>query len=250
MHLPVAPKCNIQCNYCNRRYDCLNESRPGVTSEVLSPTQAFEKFIRVKEKFPNLTVVGFAGPGDALENFAEVRQSVELIKEYDPEICFCLSTNGLRLPEFVQEVLDIGISHITITINTVNPDIGRQIYTGVDPEVLLKNQLYGLKYLADRGAIVKVNIVAIKGINDETIEETVKAVKPLGAYKTNIMQLIPANGTVFQDKPIMDIRELNIIRKKCSVHLQQMYHCRQCRADAIGLLHKDRSIEFRTPCAE
>ena len=36
MHLPVAPKCNIQCNYCNRRYDCCNESRPGVTSEVLS----------------------------------------------------------------------------------------------------------------------------------------------------------------------------------------------------------------------
>ena len=32
MHLPVAPACNISCNYCNRRYDCINESRPGVTS--------------------------------------------------------------------------------------------------------------------------------------------------------------------------------------------------------------------------
>ncbi len=30
MHLPVAPACNIQCNYCNRKYDCSNESRPGV----------------------------------------------------------------------------------------------------------------------------------------------------------------------------------------------------------------------------
>ena len=40
VHLPVAPKCNIQCNYCNRKYDCVNESRPGVTSTVLSPEQA------------------------------------------------------------------------------------------------------------------------------------------------------------------------------------------------------------------
>jgi len=34
-HLPVAPRCNIQCNYCNRKYDCVNESRPGVSSAVL-----------------------------------------------------------------------------------------------------------------------------------------------------------------------------------------------------------------------
>ena len=25
MHVAVAPACNIQCNYCNRKYDCANE---------------------------------------------------------------------------------------------------------------------------------------------------------------------------------------------------------------------------------
>ena len=29
MHVAVAPACNIQCHYCNRKYDCANESRPG-----------------------------------------------------------------------------------------------------------------------------------------------------------------------------------------------------------------------------
>ena len=28
-------RCNIQCNYCDRKFDCTNESRPGVTSGVL-----------------------------------------------------------------------------------------------------------------------------------------------------------------------------------------------------------------------
>src|SRR5574343_196277 len=37
MHVSVAPACNIKCNYCNRKYDCSNESRPGVVSELLTP---------------------------------------------------------------------------------------------------------------------------------------------------------------------------------------------------------------------
>ena len=64
MHLPIAPKCNISCNYCLRKYDCVNESRPGVTTEILSPKEAFAKYKIVKAKMPNLTVVGIAGPGD------------------------------------------------------------------------------------------------------------------------------------------------------------------------------------------
>ena len=27
LHLPVAPSCNIQCAYCDRRFDCPNESQ-------------------------------------------------------------------------------------------------------------------------------------------------------------------------------------------------------------------------------
>ena len=36
MHVAVAPACNIQCHYCNRKYDCANESRPGVVSSCWS----------------------------------------------------------------------------------------------------------------------------------------------------------------------------------------------------------------------
>ena len=30
VHLPIAPNCNIQCNYCNRLFDCLNVSAAGL----------------------------------------------------------------------------------------------------------------------------------------------------------------------------------------------------------------------------
>ena len=50
-HLPVAPKCNIQCNYCVRDFDCVNESRPGVTTKVLSPDEAVAMVKLVLEKY-------------------------------------------------------------------------------------------------------------------------------------------------------------------------------------------------------
>ena len=69
IHLPVAKKCNIQCNYCLRKFDCPNESRPGITTRLLTPEEAFEKYFRVKAEMSNLKVVGIAGPGDALAEF-------------------------------------------------------------------------------------------------------------------------------------------------------------------------------------
>ena len=256
MHIPVAPKCNISCNYCSRKYDCPNESRPGVTSEVLTPEQALEKFIEVKSKLENLTVVGIAGPGDVLANFDKTKRTLELIRQIDPEITFCLSTNGLMLPFYANDLIQLGVSHVTITINAADPKIGAKIYKYVDylgnrlegeeaAWILRYNQMSGLKYLADRGVICKVNIVMIKGINEHHIQEVVRKAKECGAFMTNIMQMIPAPGSVFESMPLVSNIELNEMRKKCEADLKQMHHCRQCRADAIGTLENDCSINFR-----
>lgn len=256
MHIPVAPKCNISCNYCSRKYDCANESRPGVTSEVLTPEEALNKYKEVKKSIPNLKVLGIAGPGDALANFEETKKSIELIKKEDPEVTFCLSTNGLMLPFYANELINLGVSHITITINAVDTSIGAKIYKEVNflgtkytgeeaAEILMNNQLAGLKFLASKGVICKVNTVMIKGVNDDHIVEVIKKVKENGAYITNIMQMIPVEGSVFEDKPLVSNIELNSMRKECEKYIKQMYHCKQCRADAIGTLSQDRSIDFR-----
>ncbi|MDD7795627.1 nitrogenase cofactor biosynthesis protein NifB [Clostridium sp. 'White wine YQ'] len=256
IHLPIAPKCNISCNYCLRKYDCPNESRPGVTTEILSPIEALEKYKYVKSKMDNLTVVGIAGPGDSLANFEQTKRTLQLIKNYDKDVTFCLSTNGLMLPFYANDLVELGVTHVTITINAVDPKIGAKVYKYVDylgtkyigeeaAEILLNNQLLGLKFLTSKGIVCKINIVMLKGINDEHIEEVVKKVKEYGATITNIMQLIPVKGSVFEDMPLVSNVELMNLRKKCGEHIEQMYHCKQCRADAIGTLENDQSIKFR-----
>jgi len=256
MHLPVAPRCNISCNYCNRKFDCLHESRPGVTSEILSPETALLKYKFVKEKVENLSVVGIAGPGDALANWEETRRTIELFKQSGQDVIFCLSTNGLMLPEYAGRLVELGVKHVTVTVNCLEPKTGEKIYKYVHYKgkrfegvkgaaILISNQLAGIEYLAGHGVAVKVNIVMLEGINDLHIPDIVKKVKELGAFITNIMPLIPAKGCAFENLPQTPMKEINRMRSICRADLPQMYHCRQCRADAIGLLDDDRSLEFR-----
>lgn len=256
IHLPVAPKCNIQCNYCVRKYDCPNESRPGVTTEILTPEQAFEKYRLVKSRMKNLTVAGIAGPGDSLANFEETKRTLELIRAYDPGVTFCLSTNGLMLPFYAEELLRLGVTHVTVTVNAVDPKIGARIYAHVRylgqtytgeaaAGLLLANQLAGIRYLTSHGAVCKVNTVVLRGINEAHIEDVVKRAKELGCDITNIMQLIPVQGSAFEAMPLVSNREIMKLRGRCESILPQMYHCRQCRADAVGTLDNDLSIEYR-----
>ena len=257
MHLPIAPKCSIQCNYCLRKYDCPNESRPGVTTEILTPEAALEKYKQVRAAMPNLKVVGIAGPGDSLANFAETERTLSLIRAFDAEVTFCLSTNGLMLPLYAQRLIELGVTHVTITINAVEPAIGAKIYAYVDymgkrytgeagAGILLGNQLSGLQYLTAHGVICKVNIVMLKDVNDHHIETVVQKVKQLGAKVTNIMQMIPVKGSAFEKMPLVSQKEIMAMRTHCGVYLEQMMHCRQCRADAIGTLGNDVSIEYRS----
>jgi nitrogenase cofactor biosynthesis protein NifB len=255
MHLPVAKNCNIKCNYCLRKYDCPNESRPGITSRILTPEDALDRYLTARDKLNNLTVVGIAGPGDALADFEKTKNTLTLIREVDENVIFCISTNGLLLPYYAEELAKLGVTHVTITINAVEPAIGARIYEHVTfmgksyhgetgAALLMANQFAGISRLKELGIVCKVNTVVLKGINDFHILDTAKKVKEIGAELQNIMQLIPVKGSVFENTPLVSNMEIAELRKACRGIIPQMNHCRQCRADALGTLDNDLSLTF------
>ncbi|MBI4694310.1 MAG: nitrogenase cofactor biosynthesis protein NifB [Gammaproteobacteria bacterium] len=261
MHVAVAPACNIQCNYCNRKYDCSNESRPGVVSERLTPEQAARKVLAVASEIPQMTVLGIAGPGDALANPTKTFETFRRVAERAPDIKLCLSTNGLALPDYVDQIQAFNVDHVTITINMVDPQVGEKIYPWIfydhkrwrgrdAAKILTERQLEGLEMLVSKGILVKVNSVMIPGINDGHLVEVNEAVKSRGAFLHNIMPLISEaeHGTYFglngQRGP--SAQELKLLQDRCEGEMNMMRHCRQCRADAVGLLGEDRSAEFTT----
>jgi len=259
MHVAVAPACNIQCNYCNRKYDCANESRPGVVSEKLTPEQAFRKVVTVANEVPQLSVLGIAGPGDACYDWKKTKKTFELVSREIPDVKLCISTNGLALPDCVDELADMNIDHVTITINMVDPAIGEKIYpwifyqhkrhTGIEAaRILHERQMLGLEMLTARGILTKINSVMIPGVNDEHLKIVNAEVKKRGAFLHNIMPLIsdPAHGTYYGLTGQRGPRhaELKALQDACAGGANLMRHCRQCRADAVGLLGEDRGQEF------
>lgn len=75
-----------------------------------------------------MTVLGIAGPGELLANPQKTFETFRLISEVAPDIKLCLSTNGLALPDWVDEIAKYKVDHVTITINMVDPEVGQHIY--------------------------------------------------------------------------------------------------------------------------
>ena len=246
-HLPVAPKCNIQCNYCIRDFDCVNESRPGVTTKVLPPAEAVVMVRRALEKFPYIKVIGIAGPGEPLAN-DETIETLRLLHEEFPNVIKCLSTNGLMLPDKIDLLQKYGVGNITVTLNAIDPEIGAKIvqfvdykgkrYTGVEgAKVLLENQLKGIEMAVARNMIVKINTVYIPGTNEDHIPEIAKKVGEMGVYTFNVIPLIAQYKFADVTPPTPEMKRK--MQDECSKYVKQMRHCQRCRSDAIGRLGHD-----------
>ncbi len=250
VHLPVAPKCNIQCNYCNRSYDCVNESRPGVTSSVLTPRQAVDYLKALTEKHPNITVAGIAGPGDPFATPDSTMETIRLMKEETPQMIACLSSNGLNISPYVDELAELGVDHVTITINGIDTDVtepvyswvrnGKQIFRGKQgAELLLEKQLEAVKLLKDKGITVKINTIVMPGINEIHIPEIAQRVSEMGADTMNLIPLYPVKDTMFEDEEEPSKELMKDLRKMIGTYIKPMTHCARCRADAAGLLGQD-----------
>ena len=245
-HVPIAPKCNIFCNFCTRDIND-DENRPGVASCVLNPDEAIGSVDHALSQGP-ISVVGVAGPGDSLYN-EETFEFFDKLNSTHGDLIKCLSTNGLLLPKNAQKLADLGVNSVTVTINAIDPEIAKDIYSfiryegkvykGVEAtEILIKNQLEGVEKASDLGMVVKVNSVLIPGVNDKHIVEIAKEVKKRGAALMNVLPLIPLNK--MKDIPKPDCAMMEQVREEVEEVIPVFRACTQCRADAYGIPGKHK----------
>jgi nitrogen fixation protein NifB len=247
IHLPVAPNCNVQCNFCKRIYDCANESRPGVTTALLTPKQALEYLRRVLHKDPRISVVGIAGPGDPMATPMLTMETLTLVRQYYPDMILCVASNGLNVAPHVEGLAALDVSHVTLTINAIDPEIGARVYAWINhgkrvyrgvagAELLWRRQAEAIRLLKEHDVTVKVNTIIIPGVNDEHVVDVARRVAELGADIANCVPLYPVEGTPFGDLESPTAERVNAIRADVAQHLPIMTHCTRCRADAVGLL--------------
>jgi nitrogen fixation protein NifB len=255
IHLPVAPRCNMQCNFCNRKYDCVNEGHPGVTSAMLTPSQALDYLTDAVRRRPEIAVAGFAGPGDPFANPRETMQTLRLVRQAFPSMLLCVATNGLAIGPYIEELAELEVSHVTLTINAVDPEVGARIYSWMRDgkrimrgapaaELLWDRQREAVKKLKEHGITVKINSILIPGINEHHMPEVAETAAALGADLFNCMPMVPVEGSEFENLPVSDGPMIEHVRSLSRIFLPQMMHCARCRADAVGLISEAASPSY------
>ncbi|TEB10537.1 radical SAM protein [Pelotomaculum propionicicum] len=201
IHLPVASGCNIKCNYCSRKFDCVNENAPGFITKTISPREALKKVHNMMRQDVRLRVVGVAGPGEALAD-KETMDTLSMLHSCYPNLIKCISTNGLMLEESLDLLQEFGVKTVTVTVNAIDPDIARKIYGWVfyknkphygfaGASLLIDKQIAGIREANSRGILVKVNTVLIPGINDIHLKQVAITVRKAGAFVMNVIPLVP-----------------------------------------------------------
>jgi nitrogen fixation protein NifB len=245
MHLPVCPACNIQCKFCERKIGGGDaEIRPGRAASLIRPEDAGDYVAEALKLCPEITVVGIAGPGDTLATDHALR-AFRVIDARFPMLIKCMSTNGLLLPERIDELVEARINTLTVTVNAVNPAILSRLCSGIvyhgkfyEGEeaglILIRNQLDGIRLASKAGIVVKVNAVFAPDINGGHIKNIAKQVGRAGADIFNIIPLIPQQE--LQDQRAPNCEEIDSVRTAAEQYVPVFKHCQHCRADAVGLL--------------
>jgi cyclic pyranopterin phosphate synthase len=106
-----------------------------------------------------------------------------------------LTTNGTQLPRYAQPLRDLGVTRVNISLDTLYPDRFRAITRWGD----MAQVMAGIDAAERAGLKVKLNAVALKGVNEDEIDDLVRFAHGRGADLTLIETMplgeIDANRT-------------------------------------------------------
>jgi cyclic pyranopterin phosphate synthase len=184
MRLSVTDRCNLRCIYCSPG----REFRFIPRKEILS----YEEFLRLARLASGLGIVKFRVTGGeplVRKGLAGFIRSLVGLKGADD---ISLTTNGILLGDHLDELWDAGLRRINISLDTLDPQTFEEI-TGGGRLADVLEAIDGA--LAKGFAPVKINVVLLKGKNDDVSRFVDLArEKPVHVRFIELMDFSPAQG--------------------------------------------------------
>lgn len=192
IRVSVTDRCNLRCIYC----------RPAKHFHQLDRSQilSFEEIIRlIKIAVLNgITKVRLTG-GDPLVR-KDIVKLIKSISQLDGISDLSLTTNGILLSQMAHKLYDAGLRRINISLDSLKKSKFEDI-TGLDG---LKQVLKGIEAVKQIGfAPIKINVVIIKGINDDEILDLAKLSLD-NSFHIRFIEFMPVgNNQLWQKKRYM-----------------------------------------------
>ena len=170
VHLPVAPKALARGRF----------SPEKVLPRALSPDQALSWLEYLAGQGQVVKVVNINGPGDPLATPELTLLTLGLLRERYPGVSLCLTTLGIGAAAHAAELARVGLAHVSILLDAVDPEVAQRIYAWIRPGtknmpldkascLLIDEQAESIAALVKAGVNVQAKTTVYPCINSEHI---------------------------------------------------------------------------------
>lgn len=232
LRISITDRCNLSCMYChNEGAECCT---CGPVGNEMSP-ELICSIIREAAKF-GVRKVKFSG-GEPLfrKDFEDILACLPPLKEVSA------TTNGILLEKRAKTLKAAGLDRINVSLDSLDPEKYRKI-TGAPPPGTLEKVIRGINSAVEAGLTpVKLNMVLLKGINENEIDEMMDFIRP---YKGKvILQLIELmNIDPELSKYTIDSKTLekSLEERASEVRVRHLHHRKKYMIDGV-------EVEFVRP---
>ncbi len=165
LRVSVTERCNFRCQYCMPE-----KPFSWVPKENLLSFEEMFEFMKVciDEGINKIRITG----GEPLLR-EDLDKFIKMIYDYKPDIDLAMTTNAFLLKGAAQRLKDAGLKRINVSIDTLIPAVAEKIAQ----KDVLKNVLEGVNEALAVGLKVKVNMVPMKGMNENEILDVLEYCK-------------------------------------------------------------------------
>lgn len=157
LRISLTERCNFRCQYCMPE-----KPFSWVPKENLLSFDELFMFVKVAID-GGVTKIRLTGGEPLIRE--KLSDFIAMIHNYKPDIDLAMTTNGSMLAGVAQELKDAGLNRLNISLDSLKADVAAKI-AGKD---VLKSVLEGVEKALEVGFNVKLNMVPLKGINDNEI---------------------------------------------------------------------------------
>ncbi|MRI83975.1 MAG: GTP 3',8-cyclase MoaA [Nitratiruptor sp.] len=157
LRISLTERCNFRCQYCMPEKPF--SWKPN--ENLLSFDELFQ-FVKVAID-EGITKIRLTGGEPTLR--ADLDRFIKMIYDYKPDIDLAMTTNGYLLKEIAKDLKAAGLKRLNISLDSLRPETAARI-AGKD---VLSNVIAGIEAALEAGFQVKINMVPLKGVNDDEI---------------------------------------------------------------------------------
>jgi cyclic pyranopterin phosphate synthase len=164
LRVSVTDRCDFRCRYCMSEDMTFLPKRDLLSLEELD--RLCSAFIRLGVKKLRLT----GGEPLVRRNIITLIQGLSRHLESGDLEELTLTTNGSQLAQHAQELANCGVKRLNVSVDSLDPNK----FKDITRRGSLDQVLNGLQAAKDAGLKIKINTVALKGVNDDEFDDLIK----------------------------------------------------------------------------